>query len=476
MTNQQRQTSLLLLKHMPMQWLIRLATLSMVIILQAGCVALLWQVQQGSSASRAFPAIPTDVGVVGPPSLSAATVNAIFAQIGSPMAGTGTTVETLSRQYRIDDAFALSVWYTETNDGEAGVGSADRNPGSVRGSPGYPSAWDGYTIYPSYTAAIINWFSILNGRYISSGLTTVYSIARPYVGTSSYPLWAGKVINLIYHYRGIAPPPPANTPTPAPTAKPTPKPTPIPTLSPAMVVQKHRQATLLPHDSDSSYVRTNQGLSNETYRTAPAQIAAPAVPTASTQSSSLSPTLLYLIMFFGLLAALLLALFARRIGRDIPLKTATSTNWPNAASQSMAILSPVDTEAELVLVGSVSSASSAAWNSNRIARNYVPLLDLTPMPPISQQDASRWLPVAETTTEALNSLPTTPSRQFLTPSMCPMHPMHPMHPMRPMDLPARSHQTDALPPNSDPRIPVTANAGTERPGGLLSRYRDEHHL
>src|SRR5258708_19326536 len=41
-----------------------------------------------------------------------------------------------SRQYQIDDAFALSVWWTETNDGAAGVGLADRNPGSVRGSVG----------------------------------------------------------------------------------------------------------------------------------------------------------------------------------------------------------------------------------------------------------------------------------------------------------------------------------------------------
>src|SRR5579863_7894750 len=224
MTNEQRQISTLTKKDMPMQWLFRLATLSMVLVLLGGCVALLWQMQQGSSASHAVLAMPTDVGVVGPPSLSAATVNAIFTQLGSPMAGTGATVETLSRQYHIDDAFALGVWYTETNDGEAGVGSADRNPGSVRGSPGYPSAWDGYTIYPSYTAAIINWFSILNGRYIGSGLTTVYSIARPYVGTSSYPLWAGKVIALIYRYRGIAPPPPPVVPTP----KPQPKPKPIP--------------------------------------------------------------------------------------------------------------------------------------------------------------------------------------------------------------------------------------------------------
>ena len=481
MTNEQRQISIPLIKHMTRQWLFRLATLSMVIVMLCGCVALLWQIQQGNMVSHAVPAVlamPADVSVVGPPSLSAATVNAIFAQIGSPMAGTGATVETLSRQYHIDDAFALGVWYTETNDGEAGVGSADRNPGSVRGSPGYPSAWDGYTIYPSYTAAIIDWFSILNGRYISSGLTTVYSIARPYVGTTSYPLWAGKVINLIYRYRGVAPPPPAYTPTPKPTPKATPKPKPVPTLSPAMVVQGHRLAGLLPHDSTSSFVRTSQGLSNEPHRTAPAQIAAPAVPLTSMQSPPLSPMLLNLILFFGLLSALLIALFARGIGRAIPLKAGTIAHTPNTSARRMSILSQTDTEAGLVVVGAASStapATTAALAGSRLSHRFVPMLDVTPIPPISHRDVASWLPTPAITTEALNPLsplPSAPGRQF---------PALPMSPVRPVNLPSRPRQTDALPrrtilmpSNSDPRIPVTANSGTERPGGLLSRYRNEH--
>ena len=399
----------------------------MVVLLLGGCVALLWQMQQGSTASHAVPAIPADVSVVGPPSLSAATVNAIFAQYGSSMAGTGTTIETLSRRYNIDDAFALGVWWTETNDGMAGVGSADRNPGSVRGSPNYPSAWDGYTIYPSYTAAISDWFNILNGRYISSGLTTVFSIARPYVGTSSYPLWAGKVIALIYRYRGIAPPPPPVTSTPTP--RPKPKPKPIPTLSPAMVVQKHRQATLLPREADFAYVSARQGLDTEAAHTppAPAQIVP---PVASTRPTSLSPALLYIIMLSGLLAALLIALYAQSIGRGIAVKAATNTNKPDRAPQSIAILSPIDTE-----------------------------------------ELSLPIPASETTTGELKPLPVTPGKQFTVPSL------------RPMYLPARPRQTDALPrrtlflppqpTHSDSRVLVTVGAAPERSAGLLSRYKEE---
>ncbi|HVB22953.1 MAG TPA: hypothetical protein VNG51_13510 [Ktedonobacteraceae bacterium] len=462
MTIEQRQTSPLPIHDLPKQWAFRVAALGMVIVLLSGCVTLLWQMQLGSVPGHAVPAIPADVSVVGPPSLSAATINAIFTEFGSPMAGTGATVETLSRQYNIDDAFALGVWWTETNDGMAGVGSADRNPGSVRGSPGYPSAWDGYTIYPSYTAAIIDWFNILNGRYIHSGLTTVFSIARPYVGTSSYPLWAGKVIALIYRYRGIAPPPPPVTPTPKP------KPKPIPTLSPAMVVQKHRQATLLPREADFAYVSAGQGLDTEAALTAPAQIASPVTPVAPTQPASLSPALLYIIIFAGLLAALLIALYAQSIGRGVAVKAAVTTNGPDTASQSIVILSPVDTEAALALAGAAAAMTSTNYE---LPRHSIPMLDVMPISPTSSQEVARWLPAPETTTGELNPLPLLSPllrKQFTTP------------PLRSVSLPAHPRQTDALPrptiflpSHSNPREPVTVGAATNRPGGLLSRYKEE---
>jgi hypothetical protein len=188
--------------------LLRLFILSLLISLIGGGAAFIYQQQQGSLASHA-----SDDNVIGPPSLPASTVNTIFQRLGSPMSGTGQAVENASRAEKIDDAFALAVWWTETNDGAAGVGLADRNPGSVRGSVGYPSAYDGYTIYPSYAAGVTYWFSMLKQRYIDSGLTTVSAIAHPYVGTSTSDLWAGKVIGLMANYRAEAPPP---TPTPKP--------------------------------------------------------------------------------------------------------------------------------------------------------------------------------------------------------------------------------------------------------------------
>src|SRR5690242_5879534 len=178
------------------------------IVLVGGALALFanMHLRQPAYAARTLPS--GDLSVVGAPSLPASTVDAIFARLGSPMVGTGKLVEQTSRQVNIDDAFALAVWWTETNDGAAGVGLADRNPGSVRGSIGYPSAYDGYTIYPSYGDAVVYWFHMLQNMYVNRGLSTVYLISHPYVGTSSSPLWAGKVVALMLKYRGEAPPPP----------------------------------------------------------------------------------------------------------------------------------------------------------------------------------------------------------------------------------------------------------------------------
>src|SRR6266480_7508980 len=199
MMSKQRYTPVILSQRHTHKRIFQLLLFSLIVILVGGGVALLLQPQPSSHASRG--------SVVGPPTLPASTVNAIFARLGSPMVGTGKVVVQASQKAMVDDAFALAVWWVETNDGAAGVGRADRNPGSVRGSVGYPSAFDGYTIYPSYSAAIVYWFNMLKNMYVNRGLSTVYLISHPYVGTSSSPLWAGKVVALMMKYRGEAPPP-----------------------------------------------------------------------------------------------------------------------------------------------------------------------------------------------------------------------------------------------------------------------------
>jgi hypothetical protein len=243
-----------------------------------------------------------DVSVVGSPTLSASTVDTIFARAGSPMLGTGKLVEAMSRQDKIDDAFALGVWWTETNDGEAGVGLAYRNPGSVRGSIGYPSASDGYTIYPSYLAAIVYWFNMLRTRYVGEGLSTVYTIARPYVGTTSYPLWAGKVIALMYNYRSIAPPP----------APPVVAPPPKPAINPAIVAYQLRQQRIdhLWQAFTASRLTAREPRGQAQEKLVPS---APSTSTKRTTAPGLPASAKALIVIVGLLAAVALALYSLKL-------------------------------------------------------------------------------------------------------------------------------------------------------------------
>jgi hypothetical protein len=261
------------------------------IVLVGGALALFANMRLRQSAYAARNVPRGDLSVVGPPSLPASTVDAIFARLGSPMVGTGALVEQTSRQVNIDDAFALAVWWTETNDGAAGVGLADRNPGSVRGSIGYPSAYDGYTIYPSYADAIVYWFHMLQNRYIDRGLTTVYAIAHPYVGTSTSYLWAGKVVALMLRYRGEAPPP-------------------APTVSPTAPARNRHVAR--PLNTGPTSTRTQLSASTASNLQA-ALHAAPALPQAQQQTMALSATATWLIAACALLLALAIALYARAL-------------------------------------------------------------------------------------------------------------------------------------------------------------------
>lgn len=296
------------------RYLFYMSLLCTVIILLGGAFALLRNAalpfsQPASFAypAKAAPAHFDDMSVVGPPSLSADTVNAIFERLGSPMSGTGKIVEQMSQQTNIDDAFALGVWWTETNDGAAGVGLADRNPGSVRGSVGYPSAYDGYTIYPGYTDAIVYWFHMLRNQYVDRGLATVYAISYPYVGTSSSPLWAGKVIALMLRYRGEAPPP-----TPVPTLIPS------PTFSPNL--PHHRPITF---GSDT--------------RPAPAAVQPYEQQDALANSTQPAPlglpfAMTWVIVLFALLLALAIALSAVKFLPAIPAIPAQGLyTWSRAA-------------------------------------------------------------------------------------------------------------------------------------------------
>jgi len=281
-----------------------------VIVLIGGGFALLLNthLRQPVHASPELPG--SDLSVVGPPSLPASTINSIFARLGSPMAGTGALVEQTARQVNIDDTFALAVWWTETNDGAAGVGLADRNPGSVRGSAGYPSAYDGYTIYPSYADAVVYWFHMLKNVYIGRGLTTVYAISHPYVGTSTSYLWAGKVVALMLRYRGEAPP--------------------VPT-----VLARNGHA-IRPVNAGTTTASSAPPIGQPS-----ALHAALAIQQAQQPGSALSTTATWLIALCALLLALAIALCVRLLPSDLPASAPFGTPTTDALYPALAFQSPI---------------------------------------------------------------------------------------------------------------------------------------
>ncbi|MEO6890687.1 MAG: hypothetical protein ABI456_14875 [Ktedonobacteraceae bacterium] len=298
-----RKSPSLVTKYVPqrsLRMVVQFSLLSLLIVL-AGGLALLWEMQQGGQSSRA-----SGASVVGAPTLPAATVDKIFARMGSPMAGTGKIVALASSRTNIDDAFALAVWWTETNDGQAGVGISDRNPGGVRSSAGYPTDHGAYTIYPSYSAAINDWFNIVRSRYINRGLTSVYTIAHPYVGTSTSGLWAGKVVNLMNQYHGEAPARPLK---PKATATHV-------TLASKFGSESH-QAT------HSQHTQTQQNTASST-AVSPAR----RVATVQPQSAPpLSRSLELLLAGCGLLLALAIGLLGWRVGRDLPAPASETYAW-----------------------------------------------------------------------------------------------------------------------------------------------------
>ena len=229
------------------------------------------------------------------------------------MAGTGWAIEEASRNTNIDDAFALGVWWSETNDGAAGVGLSYRNPGGVRSSAGYVVGGGGYTIYPSYAAAINDWFDILESRYINRGLTSVYTISYPYVGTSGAASWANKVYNLMVRYHAMAPAP-VPTPTPSPTPSPTPKPRDWEQERPVMVVYPKHVKQSVPVTTSAKNL----------------------VPVAAT-TSVLSARDQHLMVGFGLLGSAMLVglgVMVRRRSTQASLSPASAT-WPITTALTM---------------------------------------------------------------------------------------------------------------------------------------------
>jgi hypothetical protein len=365
------------------------------------------------------------------------------------MVGTGAAIEAASRANNIDDAFALAVWWTETNDGEAGVGRADLNPGSVRGSVGYPSAYDGYTIYPSFSAAVNYWFGMMKKVYIDRGLTTVYTICHPYVGTSTADLWAGKVVALMETYRAEAPPAPTPTPTIPPSE--------LRNIQ-AIATQQARNPQL------SASPTSTASFATPTAQATPVRSAV----TSTAHTGGLSAHTQQVLVWLDLLIALALAFWAMTITKkasesarvvgmlessDLSERLRVNRQTPGQFGRPL-MSTPFQAFADGP--GPFASFGGEAPVTEALNAYYAPGLFFTTetLPPLAQNQPldARQEQIAQTATGPLPVLK--PVAADFTPTVFQEQSAWPI-------------ELDDTP---TPRLPVGAGSG--RSGGLLSRYRD----
>lgn len=119
--------------------------------------------------------------LVGPPTVTAAFIDRVLQDAGSPAVGIGTVMYQQGVRYGIDPIYALAFFHHESSFGRAGVARITHSIGNIRCSLGYtcdPSG--GYRAYPSYAVALNDWYALLATVYIAHGLTTVETIIPVY--------------------------------------------------------------------------------------------------------------------------------------------------------------------------------------------------------------------------------------------------------------------------------------------------------
>jgi hypothetical protein len=129
---------------------------------------------------------PGDDYLRAAPSLTAAQIDAILADAGSPAEGTGRIWYAEGVRRGIDPAFALAFFIHEssaaTNPAWAGWkpdGTHTHNVGNII-CAGYPTCYGRFRDYPTWQAGIADWYRLIDDEYLANGHTTVAAIIPIY--------------------------------------------------------------------------------------------------------------------------------------------------------------------------------------------------------------------------------------------------------------------------------------------------------
>lgn len=116
----------------------------------------------------------------GKPSISAALIDRVLTDYGSPMAGQGKDLYRLGVKYGIDPAFALAFFVHESATGTRGEAVITHSLGNIRAVAGAPSR-DGYRYYDTWLEGADHWFRLIKDLYIDQWkLSTVAAIIPVY--------------------------------------------------------------------------------------------------------------------------------------------------------------------------------------------------------------------------------------------------------------------------------------------------------
>jgi hypothetical protein len=137
-------------------------------------------------------AAPVQQGsILGGPSLSPHFIDTVLSRYGSPAAGNGWALYSLSEQYGVDDAFALAFFWHESNFGENGMARLTHSLGNLRCIDGAACVnmlgdtcqvgQSCYAAFPDWPSGFAAWYALIAGPlYVGDGRTTVASIIPRY--------------------------------------------------------------------------------------------------------------------------------------------------------------------------------------------------------------------------------------------------------------------------------------------------------
>ena len=135
--------------------------------------------------------------VVGQPTMTAAQVDRVLQNAGSPAQGTGTAVYALSLKYGIDDAFAVAFFQHESTFGTRGEAQSSLSPGNLRCIPdaacvntsGQPCQTEQscYAAFPTWEAGFEAWYKLIRTLYVDTWhLTTIEQIIPRYAPNADH--------------------------------------------------------------------------------------------------------------------------------------------------------------------------------------------------------------------------------------------------------------------------------------------------